>query len=60
MTSQNLFAVLSHTPDVFNGKRQLKNQERLPGESKWLTGDELNEMLRQILNPEKNTYLMQI
>ena len=56
MISQNLFAMLSNTPDVFNGKRQLKNPERLPGESKWLTGDEINKMLRQILDP-KETYI---
>jgi len=34
MYSQKLFAAFSNTPDIFNGICQVKNQERLPGESK--------------------------
>jgi len=54
MFSETFCRTLKHT-DIFNGKRQLKN-ERSPEESKWLTGDELNKMLRQLLNPEE-TYI---
>ena len=56
MYSQKLFAAFSNTPDIFNGICQVKNQERLPGESKQLSGDEINKILRQILDPTK-TYI---